>query len=43
MTGDLQSWIDRAMNNLKYGEVIIIIHNGEVVRIDRKERKQIDK
>ena len=39
----LCDWIFRAVNSIAFGEVTLIIHDKEVVRIDTKERKQIDK
>jgi len=34
-------WILRAMRDIKYGEVILVIHDGQLVRVDTKERKTI--
>jgi hypothetical protein len=35
------TWILRAMRDIKYGEVMLIIHNGQLVRVDTKERKEV--
>jgi hypothetical protein len=43
MVKELREWVERALSGVQYGEVILIIHNGEVVRIDRKERRQVNK
>jgi len=34
-------WIRRAMQGIKYGEVILVIHEGQLVRVDTKERKEV--
>ena len=34
-------WIKRAMRDIKYGEVILVIHDGQLVRVDTKERKEV--
>ena len=34
-------WIKRAMRDIKYGEVILVIHDGQLVRVDTKERKTV--
>ena len=36
-------WIFRAVRNVRYGEVILVIHDGEIKRIDTKDRKQVAK
>lgn len=41
MTDALKDWIKRALKDVEYGEVILVIHDGKVVRIDRKDRKQV--
>jgi len=43
MTAEDKKWLDRAIEKLYYGEVILYVHDGKVVRIDRKERKQVTK
>jgi hypothetical protein len=35
----LQS-IDNAINKIKYGEVVITIHNSKVVQIEKREKKR---
>ncbi|TVX98763.1 YezD family protein [Cohnella terricola] len=38
-------WLGRIaeqVNGLEYGEVNIIIHDGRIVQIERKERKRYD-
>ncbi|MBB3108401.1 hypothetical protein FHS18_000429 [Paenibacillus phyllosphaerae] len=40
-----QEWLDRIasqVNGLEYGSVLITIHDGRVVQIDRTERKRFD-
>lgn len=38
-------WLGRIaeqINGLEYGEVSIIVHDGRIVQIERKERKRYD-
>lgn len=35
-------WICRAVRTVQYGEVVIIIHDGKITRIDTKDRKTVD-
>ena len=40
-----QDWLDRIatqVNGLEYGSVLITVHDGRVVQIDRTERKRFD-
>lgn len=40
-----QEWLDRIatqVNGLEYGSVLITVHDGRVVQIDRTERKRFD-
>lgn len=40
-----QAWIDRIadqVNGLEYGSVLITVHDGRIVQIDRTERKRFD-
>jgi hypothetical protein len=43
MTGECMAWIRRACEAIKYGEVIITIHNGRVTKVETKEKKVIVK
>ena len=36
-------WILKAMRGIRYGEVVLIIHDGQLVRVDTKERKEVGK
>jgi hypothetical protein len=36
-------WITKAMRDIRYGEVILVIHDGQLVRVDTKERKEVKK
>ena len=40
---DVCDWVFRAVRNVNYGEVILVIHDGEIKRIDTKDRKQVTK
>lgn len=38
-------WMDRIadqVNGLEYGSVVITVHDGRIVQIDRTERKRFD-
>ena len=35
--------IKRAMRDIKYGEVVLTLHEGQLVRVDTKERKEVKK
>lgn len=38
-------WIDRILSSLKgleYGNVLIIVHDGRIVQIERTERKRFE-
>jgi len=40
-----QEWLDRIsaqVNGLEYGSVLITVHDGRVVQIDRTERRRFD-
>lgn len=40
-----QEWLERIatqVNGLEYGSVLITVHDGRVVQIDRTERKRFD-
>ncbi|MBM7567456.1 YezD family protein [Paenibacillus sacheonensis] len=40
-----QEWIERIssqVNGLEYGSVLITVHDGRVVQIDRTERKRFE-
>ncbi|UVI31756.1 YezD family protein [Paenibacillus spongiae] len=40
-----QEWLERIagqVNGLEYGSVLITIHDGRIVQIDRTERKRFD-
>ncbi|AJY75785.1 YezD family protein [Paenibacillus beijingensis] len=40
-----EAWIDRIadqVNGLEYGSVLITVHDGRIVQIDRTERKRYD-
>ncbi|MFF2480733.1 YezD family protein [Paenibacillus sp. NPDC058071] len=40
-----QQWLDRIseqVNGLQYGSVIITVHDGRIVQIDRTERTRFD-
>ncbi|QHT60042.1 YezD family protein [Paenibacillus lycopersici] len=40
-----QEWLDRIatqVNGLEYGSVLITVHDGRVVQIDRTERKRFE-
>ncbi len=39
---ETNSRIIAAINSLKYGSVEVIVHDGKVVEIDRKERIRVD-
>jgi len=41
VTERLRQWIERALQHVQFGEVILVIHEGRVVRIDTKAREQI--
>ena len=36
-------WIVRARAAIRYGEVVLIIHDGKIKRIDTKDRKTVTK
>lgn len=38
-------WFDvvEALNSLKYGEVVITVHNSKIVQIDKTEKKRFDR
>lgn len=35
--------IIKAIQQIKYGEVVITIHNSEIVQIERREKKRFQK
>lgn len=35
--------IIEALNSLKYGEVVITVHNSKIVQIDKTEKKRFDR
>jgi hypothetical protein len=35
-------WICRAVRAVKYGEVVLMIHDGRITRIDTKDRKRVE-
>ncbi len=35
---EVEEWILRAMEGLRYGSVEVIIHDAEVIQIERKEK-----
>lgn len=40
-----EAWLDRIadqVNGLEYGSVLITVHDGRIVQIDRTERKRFD-
>ncbi|WP_256759821.1 YezD family protein [Cohnella sp. WQ 127256] len=40
-----EQWLGRIaeqVNGLEYGEVNIVVHDGRIVQIERKERKRYD-
>lgn len=40
-----QEWLERIaaqVNGLEYGSVLVTVHDGRVVQIDRTERKRFD-
>lgn len=40
-----ERWLSRIaeqVNGLEYGEVNIVVHDGRIVQIERKERKRYD-
>jgi len=36
---DLERVIREALRIVKYGEIVFVVHNGEVVRVDTKARQ----
>jgi hypothetical protein len=42
MSEALRIWIIRALSGVQFGKVILVIHNGEVVRIDTEARVKIE-
>jgi len=41
MTGECIEWVKRAIQSIKYGEIIVIVHDGSVVKVETKERKVV--
>lgn len=37
------SWIEVALEHIKYGEILITVHDHTVVGVDTKKRERIDK
>lgn len=37
------AWILKAMRDIQYGEVILTIHEGQLVRVETRERKPVAK
>ncbi|QJC53243.1 YezD family protein [Paenibacillus albicereus] len=40
-----EAWLDRIadqVNGLEYGSVLITVHDGRIVQIDRTDRKRFD-
>jgi len=35
--------IGRAIHQIQYGEVIVTIHNGKIVQIEKREKKRFEK
>jgi hypothetical protein len=40
--GDLSQVLVRALRGLRFGSVEIVVHDGSVVRIERRERIRLD-
>jgi hypothetical protein len=41
VTKECIEWVKRAIQSIKFGEVNVIIHNGDVVKVETKERKLV--
>lgn len=42
MTEELKRWIIRALSGVRFGKIILVIHDGEVVRIDTEARMKVE-
>jgi hypothetical protein len=42
ISGDLSQLLARALRGLRFGSVEIVVHDGSVVRIERRERIRLD-
>ena len=38
---DTRRWIELALQNIEFGEVVIAVHDGKVVRVDTKRRERV--
>jgi len=36
-------WIEVALENIKYGEILITVHDNRVVGVDTKKRERVNK
>lgn len=41
LDADTVRWIDRALEDLRYGEIIIVVHAGRIQGVDVKSRRRI--